>query len=236
MAKSKWKRKISQFLAVPLVKLIFFVIWRTCRVKKIIGAEHFDNLQNTGKPFIPCYWHQRHIFCAYYVLHKMKQGLKLGFLISPSADGEIVAQVVKDWGATPIRGSSTRTGAKAMRDMYETITKHRISPVTTSDGPTGPPHVFKQGAVMLSQLTQAPMLPMAYAASRAWQLRSWDRFLIPKPFSRIVIAVGSPRQAAKGVKLDELEPIRLDMEQALNQLIKDAEQALADSSDNGSNT
>ena len=226
MGRRKWKRKLSLLIAIPLVKLILFLLWRTCRIKTVLGEEHTEALLKTNKPFIPCYWHQRHIFCAHYLLGKMRHGLKLGFLISPSSDGEIAARIITSWGAVPIRGSTTRTGAKAMRDMYETIHKQCISPVTTSDGPTGPAQVFKPGAVMLSQLTQAPMLPLAYAASASWQLKSWDRFLIPKPFSRIVIALGKPRLAAKGLSLTELEPLRLEMEQALNQLIRDAEAAL----------
>lgn len=160
------------------------------------------------------------------MLRQKREGLKLGFLVSPSADGEIAVQIIQSWGATPIRGSTTRTGAKAMRDLYEAVTKHGVSPVTTSDGPTGPAQVFKPGAVMLSQIAQVPMIPLAYACSNAWQLKSWDRFLIPKPFSRIVIAIGSPLQAEKGQAVTDQEPLRLQMEQSLNGLIEQAQQAL----------
>ena len=226
MGQRKWKRQLTLIIAVPLLKIILFTLWRTCRVKTVMGEEHIEALLKTNKPFIPCYWHQRHIFCAHYLLSKMKQGLKLGFLISPSNDGEIAARLIKRWGAVPVRGSTTRTGAKAIKDLYETINKHAISPVTTSDGPTGPAQVFKPGAVMLSQLTQVPMLPLAYAASSAWELDSWDRFLIPKPFSRIVVALGKPLLAPKGLSIAELEPLRQEMEQSLNQLIKNAEAAL----------
>lgn len=229
MAKPRWKRKLNLYIALPVLQLLFFVIWRTCRIENIIGEQHIVELRQQKKPFIPCYWHQRHFFCARYLFRKMPHDSKLGFLISPSADGEIAARLTESWGGIAIRGSTTRTGAKAMRDLYEMITKHRVSPVITPDGPTGPAKAFKQGAVMLSQLAQAPMLPMAYAPSKAWQLKSWDKFLIPKPFARIVIAIGPPRQAAKGLKLNELEPLRQEMEQSLNQLIKDAELALADS-------
>lgn len=229
MAKPKWKRKLKLLIALPLLKLMFFVIWRTCKIEKVIGEKHFEALLQDSKPFIPCYWHQRHIFCARYMFKKSRKGIKLGFLISPSADGDNAARLTKSWGGIPIRGSTTRTGAKAMRDLYESISKQGICPVITPDGPTGPAQEFKPGAVMLSQLTQVPMLPMAYAPSSAWQLKSWDKFLIPKPFSRIVIAIGAARQADKGLKLDELEPLRLEMEQTLNQLTKDAEQALANS-------
>ncbi len=226
MAKSRWKRRLVHIIALPLLKLIFFLIWRTCRIEKTFGEEHFERLLQSQTPFIPCYWHQRHLFCARYMFNKMAPNQKLGFLISPSADGDVAARLTESWGGIPIRGSTTRTGAKAMRDLYETIVKQKISPVITPDGPTGPAREFKQGAVMLSQLTQVPMLPMAYAASAAWQLGSWDKFMIPKPFSRIVIAIGAPRQTAKGLKLNELEPLRLEMEQTLNKLLEDAEQGL----------
>lgn len=226
MSKPKWKRQLLSLIALPILKIIFSAIWRTCRIESVIGNNHLSELLKSGKPFIPCYWHQRHFFCARYLFKKIPANSKLGFLISPSADGEIAARLTEGWGGVPIRGSTTRTGAKAMRDLYEMLTRHGVSPVITPDGPTGPARIFKQGAVMLSQLAQAPMLPMSYAASSAWRLRSWDKFMIPKPFARIVIAIGNPTQAAKGLKLNELEPLRLEMEKNLNQLTVTAEQGL----------
>ena len=79
---------------------------------------------------------------------------------------------------------------------------------------------------MLAQLTQVPLLPVAYAAARAWQLRSWDRFLIPKPFTRIVIAVGAPVHVPKGISVDALGPVQQQMEEAINHLMADARGAL----------
>jgi len=228
MAKPKWKRQLSQFIALPLLKLIFFIIWRTCRIKKVIGKENFQHLQNKATAFIPVYWHQRHFFCARYLFKNSQKGSKIGFLISPSADGDMAARLTESWGGIPIRGSTTRTGAKAMRDLYEAVSKNGISPVITPDGPTGPAKIFKQGAIMLSQLSQVPVLPMAYAPSRAWKLKSWDQFLIPKPFARIVIAIGQPRQVPKGMKLNEQESLRLELEQTLNQLIQEADKALTE--------
>lgn len=226
MARPKWKRKLNLLITLPLLQLLFFVIWRTCRIEKVIGEHHMAELLKNRQAFIPCYWHQQHFFCARYLFKNMPRNAKLGFLISPSADGEIAARLTEGWGGIPIRGSTTRTGARAMRDLYEMITKQGVSPVITPDGPTGPPRIFKHGAVMLSQMAQAPMLPIAYASSRSWQLGSWDKFLIPKPFARIVIAIGPPRQTAKGLKLDEMEPLRLEMEQTLNRLSQEAGQSL----------
>lgn len=220
------KRRITYALLQPLVKAILYLFWWTCRVDRIIGDDNAQQLINKADPIIPCYWHQMHIMGTWYMRQLQKRGLKIGFLISPSVDGEVPAKLVQSWGAVAIRGSSNRTGAKAMRDMYNTIVKDRISPVTTSDGPTGPIHEFKQGAVMLAQLTGAPMLPIAYAASRYWQLKSWDQFIIPKPFSRIVFAVGKPHYIDKSLKGEQLEQARLDMQNAMMESIEAAQQAL----------
>ena len=220
------KQETGKQIASLLMKGLLKFLWMTCRVKTVMGKEYAEQLLQSGKAFIPCYWHQQHIFCSYYLFQLKKQGLKLGFLISPSADGEIAARVVESWGAQAIRGSATRTGAKAMRDMYNIVCKDGISPATTSDGPQGPAQKFKAGAVMLAQLTQAPMLPMACAAKNAWYLKSWDRFMIPKPFSRIVIAIGAPQSVDRKQSLENLQPLQDKMESAINDLMVQAQHAL----------
>jgi lysophospholipid acyltransferase (LPLAT)-like uncharacterized protein len=215
-------RRFAYALLKPIVKLLFGIIWSTCRVVRIDGEEHITQVSAEQKPFIPCYWHQHHFFCTWYMRQLIKRGLKIGFLISPSVDGEIPAQLARGWGGEVIRGSTTRTGAQAMRDMYNVVVKQGISPVSTSDGPTGPIHVFKIGDILLSQFTQAPLLPLSYAASRAWYLKSWDRFIIPKPFSRIVITIGIPVHVPKGLMAEDLEPYRLQMQTALRELTEKA--------------
>jgi len=219
------KRKMGYVVLKFLILSIVKIVWLTCRVK-VIGQEHMEKVHTDQRTIIPCYWHQQHLFCGWYMLQQIKRGMKVGFLVSPSVDGEIPAKIVSDRGATVIRGSSTRTGAKALRDMFLTITRDKISPVTTSDGPTGPIFKFKQGAAMLSQMTKAPMLPIACAASNAWYLGSWDCFMIPKPFTRVVVAVGelvsvSPEQSSK-----DLSSVQNQMEQAINELMVQAKAAL----------
>jgi len=221
-----WKRKLGYAIIRPIIKLILTSFWWTCRVEKIIGDEHALKLIDKGDPIIPCYWHQMHIFGSWYMRKLQQRGLKIGFLISPSVDGEVPAKIVESWGAVAIRGSSNRTGARALKDMYNTIVKDKVSPVTTSDGPTGPIHEFKQGAVMLAQLTQSPMLPIAYMASRYWESKSWDKFIIPKPFSRIVIAVGEPHRIDKKANTEKLEEERIKMETAMNNLTEVAREGL----------
>lgn len=219
------KSQIQKRFAEPLLKIIIKFIWKSCHVT-VLGEENARLVCDTGKPFIPCYWHQQHVFCAWYLLKLQKKGLKLGFLISPSRDGDIPAKIIQSWGARAIRGSSNRTGARAIRDLYQIVVKEGVSPVNTSDGPTGPIYKFKPGAIMLAQLTQSPVLPMAYVARRYWELGSWDRFWIPKPFTRIVIAIGEPRYVDKTATPDAQAEIANEMEQKLISLQKQASTAL----------
>ncbi len=213
-------------LAAPLISGLARLFWRSCRVERVLGQEHADAVLATGKPVIPCYWHQRQLFCVRCMLDLQIRGLKLGFLVSPSMDGELAARVIKSWGAQAIRGSSTRTGAQAMRDLYQAIKRDGVSPVTTPDGPRGPAYQFKSGTVMLAQLTSAPMLPISYAAKKEWHLRTWDRFVIPRPFTRVVIAIGAPRYVERNPASGALEPVRRQMEESLLDLGRKAASAL----------
>jgi lysophospholipid acyltransferase (LPLAT)-like uncharacterized protein len=149
--------------------------------------------------------------CVKPLLEMRSAGVRLGFLISPSVDGEIGAILVRKVGAEVIRGSSSHTGARALRDYYEALAKHGISPAMTPDGPRGPPWKFKPGAILLAQMSQRPMIPMSYAASRAWRIQ-WDRFVIPKPFARIAIVIGPPVYVAKGLDAPGLARIQAEME------------------------
>jgi len=223
----KLRRRLLYLFAKPLLKGLMNVLWLTCRVKTVLGEEHAEHIIENGKPVIPCYWHQHHIFGIWYMLQLRKRGLRVGFLISPSRDGEVPAKIAESWGLRAIRGSSNRTGARALKELYELITREGISPVNTSDGPTGPIHKFKPGAIMLAQMSGAPILPLSWAASRYWQLSSWDRFIIPKPFAHIVIAVGEPRHVDRQLGMTELEPVQQELEQTLLNLQQKAGAALA---------
>lgn len=222
----KLRRRLLYRFSKPLLKGLLRILWSTCRVKTVLGAEHAGRILDDGEPVIPCYWHQHHIFGLWYMLQLRKRGMKVGFLISPSRDGEVPARIAESWGLRAIRGSSHRTGARALKELYELITREGVSPVNTSDGPTGPLHKFKPGAIMLAQMSEAPILPISWAATRYWQLNSWDRFIIPKPFARIVIAVGPPRHVDRQLGMTELEPIQHELEQTLHSLQEDAEAAL----------
>jgi lysophospholipid acyltransferase (LPLAT)-like uncharacterized protein len=131
-----------------------------------------------------------------------KQGVAV--LISEHRDGEIIAQIAHRLGYTTVRGSTSRGGSRALIGLMRAIEGGRDAAVTP-DGPRGPAHVFAPGAAIAAQRTGAALVPVRASASRAWRLKSWDRFLIPKPFATVRVAYGppttvdasSPREAAE---------------------------------------
>ena len=217
----QWLYRIAAPIALALMRLV--VGW--CRVVRILGAEHINTALARSPSFIPVYWHQHQLFCAKYLFDQRAAGVKLGVLISPSVDGEFGALIVRRLGGEVIRGSSTHTGARALRDFYQALVHEGISPVIAPDGPRGPPWKFKSGALLLAQLSQRPIVPLSYCASRAWKI-SWDRFVIPKFAARVVIAVGEPVYVAKGLDAAGLERLQADMEQRLRLLFESAQAAL----------
>ncbi len=221
-------RRLAYALLAPVGLALLRFWWASCRIVQVRGAENLDATLAQSPSLLPCYWHQHELFCARYLLLQMPRGLKLGFLISPSVDGEVPAKIAQRLGAEVIRGSSTHTGARALRDYYQLLVKQAVSPVITPDGPKGPCFKFKPGAILLAQISGRPILPMAFAASRAWQL-GWDRFVLPWPFARIAIAIGAPVYVARDFKAQDataVAELAARLEQQLHDLFLEAREAL----------
>jgi lysophospholipid acyltransferase (LPLAT)-like uncharacterized protein len=214
-------RRLLYAMAVPLGLGIIRLWWLTCRIRHIDGDENLSAALAKAPSLVPCYWHQHQLFCARYLLERRSRGLVPGWLISPSVDGELGAMMVSRIGARVIRGSSSHTGARALRDYYMALVKENISPIVTPDGPKGPRFKFKPGAILLAQMSGRPMLPMAYAASRAWRIQ-WDKFVIPVPFARISIAIGEPRYVPRVLDAAGVEALQREMEQVLHRLYQKA--------------
>ena len=134
-------------------------------------------------------------------------------------------RIARAWGAEVIRGSANQSGALALRDMQKMM-KEGFSIVTTADGPRGPQYEFKAGTVLMARVAGVPIIPMACAADRAWYLNRWDRFMVPKPFARVALAVGEPYPISREVPLDQLEPHRENVQAAVMSLMEDCEKAL----------
>jgi lysophospholipid acyltransferase (LPLAT)-like uncharacterized protein len=218
-------RRLLYAIAVPVALALIRAWWWSCRVVRIVGIEHLDAALARAPSLVPCYWHQHQLYCGKFLVEQRGRGLTAGWLISPSVDGELGAMMVRRFGAAVIRGSSTHTGARALRDYYQALVRDNVSPVITPDGPRGPRFRFKPGALLLAQMSGRAILPMSYAASRAWLIK-WDKFVIPLPFSRIAIAIGPPRYVPRAMSAAALTQLQGQMEEELKRLYSVARAAL----------
>ena len=229
---TRGKRKLTRGrllvyrVAVVIAWWAVRAIWASCRVTHVAGKATAEQAIRDLKSLIPVYWHQHMLFGARALLDLRDAGLKVGFLVSPSIDGTGPAMLVQKVGAHVIRGSSTHTGARALRDYYETIVKQQVSPAITPDGPRGPLHEFKPGAIMLAQITGKPILPIAVAYSFKVTFRTWDSFELPLPFSRVAIVYGEPVKVSRAIDAAALAGWQQQMAGCLLDLRRQAEAAL----------
>jgi lysophospholipid acyltransferase (LPLAT)-like uncharacterized protein len=170
-----------------------------------------------GKPVIYTLWHGRLLPLTYF--HRNQ---RITTLISRSADGEYIARVVERWGYATARGSSSRGGSSGLREMIQAA-RHGSSLAITPDGPRGPRQKLKPGVLNAAQLSGLPLLPMSGAASRAWWIEGWDRFLIPKPFSTMFVRYAEPIYIPRDATSADLLVFEREVEQILNDLTEQAD-------------
>jgi len=221
-------RRLYYFLGLPVFRAVMRLLTASYRIEAVIGAEHIEPFIRDNTVCTPCYWHQQHVLCSSLIRQWIRRGFRACFLISASVDGEVPERVARAWGAEVIRGSaneSSKSGTLAMRDMQRMM-KDGYSVVTTADGPQGPIFEFKSGAILTSRIGSAPIIPMACAANRAWYLDRWDRFMIPMPFARVVIAIGEPHVVPRDIRLDAIETDRLNVQQTVMSLMRQCEDRL----------
>jgi lysophospholipid acyltransferase (LPLAT)-like uncharacterized protein len=175
------------------------LLMATVRIEVVDGGDHQARLVQEGAPPILMSWHG-HLLPLIY--HHRNQGAVA--LASEHRDGEYITRVLARLGFGAARGSSTRGGSRGLRDLVKAARAGRILAITP-DGPRGPRHRVKGGALVAARLTGRPILPMVAVASRGWNLCSWDRFLVPKPFSRVRIIYAPPFTVPRDADDGELE-------------------------------
>lgn len=211
-------RRIYYFFCLPILKFFIQALVYSYKVKVICGSNVIEDLVANKQTTAPCYWHEHSFVCLTLISKWLKRGFKGGFIVSPSVDGEVPAKIARSWGAHVIRGSAVRTGASAMIGIHN-IMKEGISIVTAADGPLGPKYEFKTGVALMSKIGSAPIIPISCASDRAWRLNRWDNFMIPKPFSKVVIAVGEPHYIPRKCSLIDLEEHRQQVQDEMNNLM-----------------
>lgn len=178
-----------------------------------LDRRAWDEWGGAGKPVIYALWHGRLLPLSFYHRHR-----GLATLISRHRDGDYIAGVVERWwGFHAIRGSSSRGGASALREIVRTL-RAGTAIAITPDGPRGPRQKMKLGPVLAAQMTGVPLVPATASAEHAWWVGGWDRFLVPRPFSRVRLEFGEPLFVPRDAPLDEVERLAAELEARLNEM------------------
>ncbi len=173
------------------------------------GEEKLAFLRKKNKNVIYAFWHGRMLILSF--SHRWQ---KIHILISQHRDGEYIACTVKNLGFVPVRGSTTRGGTKALFEMAKQgAAGYDIA--ITPDGPAGPGYQVQRGVLYLASRTGMPIVPITDSAQKSWILKSWDGFIIPKPFTRAVIIVGEPIFVSQDISEAEIEQKKNELEQKL---------------------
>jgi lysophospholipid acyltransferase (LPLAT)-like uncharacterized protein len=191
-------------LAHRLILLHLFLI----RTEVINEAEITSRLDH-GEKGIVALWHQR----MYGVIGYAKNVIRYrpSAIISRSHDGDLMCALVRRFHFRPIRGSSSQGGKEALSAIVDDLKRNPLS-IHAADGPRGPSGMVKAGLIRMAQLSGAKIFPVYISFSRAWNLRNWDRFLIPKPLSKIRIRWDQPFSVPKNLTKEEFESIRQELE------------------------
>jgi hypothetical protein len=174
--------------AVALGALALEILGATLRLR--VHDAALVRLMDARVPMIVALWHS-HLLIAPHVYRRRFRSLPLKALVSRSRDGELLARFLVRFGVEPVRGSSTRGGASAVRQLARALERGACV-LVVPDGPRGPREVAKPGVIALARLSGAPIVPAAVGFSSHWQVRSWDRLLVPRPFARCVVRLGEP--------------------------------------------
>ena len=176
-----WKLELLVRVGPWLIRALA-ATWRV-RVKH---GEHVKRLRAAHTPFAYALWHGQLLPLLWH-----ERGFRTRILISEHKDGEIIARIAEGMGYATVRGSTSRGGSRALLALARELQQGNDIAVTP-DGPRGPARTFAAGALVSAQRSSTPILPIAASADRAWRLRSWDQFMIPKPFARVTVAFGEP--------------------------------------------
>jgi lysophospholipid acyltransferase (LPLAT)-like uncharacterized protein len=188
---------------------------------RTIRFEIDDRAGLVGLPaderYIGALWHNRLLLLPF-VIQRFLPNRRGAALISPSRDGALLADLVTRFGFSVVRGSSSRKGASAMLQLAEVIASGRDA-VITPDGPRGPAYELGQGIVFLAQKSGAAVVPINMEFSSSWRLNSWDRFILPRPFSKVRVSFGQPHRVAPTEDDEAFERERLRLQRAMRDLV-----------------
>lgn len=212
--KRRLRNWLVGWLAPPLVRL-----WNWSLRKRICSDELEEKDGWVSTPgVIVLVWHQR-----LFTLATSFPGTNFRILVSQHADGEMLARVLERFDLEAIRGSTTRGFVGAIRELVSKQGED-VRIAITPDGPRGPPMKLQQGAIYLASKTGLPILLTGIGLSSSWTFNSWDRFKLPRPFSRALVRVGKLIKIPPDLSREEIEHWRLKVEEAMCEILADTDE------------
>lgn len=180
-------RQVKWGVRVGLIVLrLLAATWRV----RALNAESYQARRRAARPFVFAFWHGGMLPLLW-----RHRGEQAAVLISLHKDGEIIARICQSLGFRTVRGSTTRGGGRALLGLVRELEAgHEVA--VTPDGPKGPRHHFAPGALVAAQRAKVPIVPIGVHCASAWHLKSWDRFMIPRPFARVTVVYGDPEFVA----------------------------------------
>ena len=218
-APRKKSNPVKAFCVAAILRCIMRLLGFTYRVQFAEGESRVQELLDREDPVILCAWHNRMFFMGTFVESRLtRRGFNLTQMVSLSRDGEVGQRMGRWAKMRVVRGSSNRGGSKALRGLFRVIQKDRSSIVIMPDGSQGPVYKAKAGAIVLAQLSGAPIYLFSYEADRSWRVKSWDRLIIPKPFAKITVRIPEPFSVPRELNKEQMEEQRVKLEDELNRL------------------
>ncbi len=178
--------------------------------EEVAGGEHYQRLRASGQPYIICFWH----YSLLYVMRRITGGGWVA-MVSASDDAEYVSRTLNCMGHDTVRGSRNSGGLGALKELITRVRREGKKAAIVADGSQGPPLQLQPGVILLASRCGIPILPLTWGADRCWTFRSWDRTALAKPFARLSLCFGEPFAVPEGLKAEELEPYRLELEQRM---------------------
>jgi len=209
----KFQQKVGPAVAPVLGSALIRAISLTMK-KEVVGLGPLLDAIENGRHVILAFWHGRMLMLPPF--YERYIPWEIHVLISLHADGEIISRAIENFGLPSVRGSSRRGGKAAVVNLFRLL-KQGVAVGITPDGPRGPGEVAKKGVIDIAHKTKAVIFPVSYAASRQKKLNTWDKFVIPYPFTRVVYVVGDPLEVKGTETKEEKEQLRVEIERRITE-------------------
>ncbi|CAM2070048.1 Lysophospholipid acyltransferase family protein [Sulfidibacter corallicola] len=210
-----------------ILSVVLRLIYASCR-KRFVNPEHLTRYLDGDQPALIAAWHNRNLMAAFAYLAHRRKGRQIVPLASASRDGGMATWAMRGLGIRCARGSSSRGGFAALKTLMREL-KAGNDVAITPDGPRGPVYSIQGGVITAAKMTQAPIVPFSWQASKRKELGSWDRMIVPRPFSTLVFVYGEPLEVPRNCPAVEIENYAEELRRRMLALNDQAEAALSGS-------